>query len=92
METKNVPTIVMLTAGLVVSIVMYANGYDLSVTLKTILLVFFVFYLFGCLIKWMLDKFCPKPEEEKQEEENDEEKSEEEEVQSSEDGSVIEKK
>ncbi|MBE5882257.1 MAG: hypothetical protein E7289_08140 [Lachnospiraceae bacterium] len=93
METKNVPTIVMLTAGLVTSIVMYVNKYELSMTLKTVLLVFFVFYLFGCLIKRILDKFCPLPEEEGQEEdEKSEEKAEEEDGQSNEDGSVIEKK
>ena len=91
MDTKNVPTIIMLTAGLATSVVMYINRYDLSATLKMVLIVFFVFYLFGCLIKRMLDKFCPLPEEEQEEEENGEEKTDGEEGQNNEDGSVIEK-
>nr|MBQ8252678.1 hypothetical protein [Lachnospiraceae bacterium] len=94
METKNIPAIVMLLAGLVTSIVMYRNDYDLNTTLKVVLLVFFVFYIFGSWIKRLLDKFCPvKTEEEEKEgeEDGDEEKAEGEESQNQ-DGSVIEKK
>ena len=91
METKNVPTIIMLAAGFVTSVVMYINRYDLITTLKTVLVVFFAFYLFGVLIKKLLDAFCPLP---KEEEEKDEEEGEgnEEEQKGNEDGSVIEKK
>ena len=93
METKNIPTIVMLAAAFVTSIVMYINDYDLNVTLKVILVVFFVFYILGLLVKRLLDKFCPPP---KDEEENGEENAEDAEgtdgEQSNEDGSVIEKK
>ena len=92
METKNIPTIVMLAAGLVTSIVMYRNQYDLTVTLKTVLIVFFVFYILGIFIKKILDKFCPPPKEEEKEEETEENSEEKEEAQSNEDGSVIEKK
>ncbi len=89
MGTKNIPTIIMLTAGLITSIVMYINHYDLSTTLKIVLVVFFVFYIFGTLIRRMLDRFCfPKKEEE---EAAEEENAESEEVQQSEDGSVIAK-
>lgn len=91
METKNIPTIVMLTAGLVTSIVMYVNRYDLSATLKMVLVVFFVFYIIGLLVKRILDKFCPPPKEEEEESENDGEEAGEGE-QTNEDGSVIEKK
>lgn len=81
----------MLTAALVTSIVMYVNKYDLSMTLTTILIVFFVFYILGILVKKLLDKYCSLS---KQEDESDEEKEQEttEEQQSDKDGSVIEKK
>lgn len=51
MKTKNIPIIIMLTAALVTSIVMYVNEYELNVTLTTILIVFFVFYILGLLVK-----------------------------------------
>ena len=91
MKTKNIPTIVMLTAALVTSVVMYVNEYELGVTLKTILLVFFVFYILGLLVQKLLDKYCPPPkQEDESEEENEQEATQEQ--QSGEDGSVIEKK
>ena len=80
----------MLTAALVTSIVMYINKYDLSMTLRTILIVFFVFYILGILVKKLLDKYCPPPEPEDESEEEKEQESPEE--QGGEDGSVIEKK
>lgn len=91
MKTKNIPIIIMLTAALVTSIVMYVNEYELNVTLTTILIVFFVFYILGLLVKKLLDKYCslPKPEEES---ETEKEQDAPEEEQGSEDGSVIEKK
>ncbi len=93
MNTKNIPTIVMLAAAFVTSIVMYINDYDLNVTLKAILIVFFVFYILGLLVKRLLDKFCPPPTQEgEDEDENAEETAESEGEQGSEDGSVIEKK
>lgn len=91
MKTKNIPTIVMLAAALVTSIVMFVNDYDLSVTLTTILIVFFVFYILGVLVKKILDKFCPPPKpEDTSEEETEQEATED--GQGSDDGSVIEKK
>lgn len=83
MKTKNIPIVVMLTAALVTSIVMYVNKYDLSVTLTTILIVFFVFYILGLLVKKILDKYCSpvKPEDEPTEEKE----------QGGKEGSVIEK-
>ena len=94
METKNIPSIVMLLAGLVTSIVMYRNEYDLNTTLKMVLLVFFLFYILGCLVKRLLDKFCPlKTEEEEENEGEESEKTEgDEEQKQNQDGSVIEKK
>lgn len=90
MNTKNIPTIVMLAAALATSIVMYVNDYDLNVTLKMILIVFLVFYILGAFVKWLLDKFCPVEKE--QDGEETEETDGEEGEQNNGDGSVIEKK
>ncbi len=93
METRNVPVIVMLSAGLITSIVMYRNEYSLITTLQMVLLVFFVFYIFGCLIKRLLDKFCPiETEEEEEDKEEQGEGEEKEGEEQNQDGSVIEKK
>ncbi len=90
METKNIPTIIMLTAAFVTSIVMYINDYDLNVTLKMILVVFLVFYILGVWVKKVLEHFCqPKKDED---EENTEETEGSEGEQDNGDGSVIEKK
>lgn len=88
METKNIPTIIMLAAAFVTSIVMYINDYDLNVTLKMILVVFLVFYILGVWVKKLLDHFC-QPKKDEDEEENAEGSEEE---PGNEDGSVIEKK
>lgn len=78
MNTKNIPVIVMLTAGLVSSIVMYRMHYELYDMLWILLLVFFVFYILGHLVKKVLDKFCaPKEEKGQQEEEKTQEPEEE---------------
>ena len=89
MGTKNIPTIIMLAAGFVTSIVMYINDYELNVTLCAILIVFLAFYILGLLIKKLLDRFCTPPKTEETGEESEEEAEGE---QTNEDGSVIEKK
>ena len=67
MNTKNVPVIVMLTAGLAASIVMFKMRYDLVNMLGTLLGVFILFYIFGVLMKKMLDRFCPVEKETEEE-------------------------
>ena len=57
MNTRNIPALVMLTAGLVAGIVMFRMHYSLYTMSWVILLVFAVFYVLGCLIRLMLDKF-----------------------------------
>jgi hypothetical protein len=73
MNTKNVPAIIMLAAGLVASIVMFLCRYRLVPMLGTLLGVFAVFYLLGLVVKKMLDRFCQieKTEEENENEEPD---------------------
>ena len=50
MNTRNIPALVMLTAGLVAGIVMFRMHYSLYTMSWVILLVFAVFYVLGCLI------------------------------------------
>ena len=90
MKTRNIPIIIMLVAGLVTSIVMYVNEYELSVTLKAILIVFFVFYILGLLVEKVLGKYC-FAESAESESEAEEEQEETEENRGDKDGSVIEK-
>ena len=93
MNTRNIPALVMLTAGLVAGIVMFRMHYSLYTMSWVILLVFAVFYVLGCLIRLMLDKFGMQQvkKEAEQEGEAAQETGQQEEKQQSEDGAVIEK-
>ena len=94
MNTRNIPALVMLTAGLVAGIVMFRMHYSLYTMSWVILLVFAVFYVLGCLIRLMLDKFGlqhEKKQEAEQEGEAAQETGQQEVRQQTEDGAVIEK-
>ena len=94
MNTRNIPALVMLTAGLVAGIVMFRMHYSLYTMSWVILLVFAVFYVLGCLIRLMLDKFGMQQEKNKEAEQEGEaaqETGQQEERQQTEDGAVIEK-
>lgn len=93
MNTRNIPALVMLTAGLVASIVMFRMHYDLYTMSWVLLLVFAAFYVLGCVIRLMLDKFGMQQEkkEAEQQEAAAQEAEQQEEKQQSEDGAVIEK-
>ena len=94
MNTRNIPALVMLTAGLVAGIVMFRMHYSLYTMSWVILLVFAVFYVLGCLIRLMLDKFGMQQEKKKEAEQEGEaaqETGQQEEKQQTEVGAVIEK-
>ena len=94
MNTRNIPALVMLTAGLVAGIVMFRMHYSLYTMSWVILLVFAVFYVLGCLIRLMLDKFGMQQEKKKEAEQEGEaaqETGQQEERQQTEDGAVSEK-
>lgn len=93
MNTRNIPALVMLTAGLVAGIVMFRMHYSLYTMSWVILLVFAVFYVLGCLIRLMLDKLGMQQEKKEAEQEGEaaQETGQQEEKQQSEDGAVIEK-
>ena len=57
MEKKQIPLVVMLTAGAVASITARLMHYDLEATLWIVLLVLIVFYIVGCVLKRTIEKF-----------------------------------
>ena len=93
MNTRNIPALVMLTAGLVAGIVMFRMHYSLYTMSWVLLLVFAAFYVLGCLIRLMLDKFGMQQEKKEAEQEGEaaQETGQQEERQQTEDGAVIEK-
>lgn len=93
MNTRNIPALVMLTAGLVAGIVMFRMHYSLYTMSWVLLLVFAAFYVLGCVIRTMLDKFGMQQEKKEAEQEGEaaQETGQQEERQQTEDGAVIEK-
>lgn len=56
MNTRPIPAIIMLTAGLVTCIVGIVQHFSLGMFIKTLFLVLVGFYLLGCIAKLVLDK------------------------------------
>ncbi len=57
MNTKRVPSIIMLLAGAVTCIVTYLNGYEIKDTLMILIWVLIVFLIIGSVAKKILDSF-----------------------------------
>lgn len=57
MNTKNIPAIIMLTAGFISAIIMIKRGTGTNTYLITLLKVLIIFYILGIVIKFILDKF-----------------------------------
>lgn len=90
MNTKNIPPLITLIAGLIAIITMYISHYKLYTLLWVLLGVFIVFYIIGLLVKKMLDVFDMQIEQaEKENVQADEE--DETLLADGKDGSVIEK-
>lgn len=65
MKTKQVPAIVMLTAGLIVCVISIAQHMEFGEFVTTLFLVLICFYILGCVAKVILDKnFAEGTEEE----------------------------
>lgn len=67
-KRKLIPPFVMLSAGAIASITMFALHYRLNNMLVILLCVLIVFYIAGGLLKWMLDHFEAQIEEARMEE------------------------
>ncbi len=71
MNTKNIPALIMLTAGFIAAMTMILKGRDTRDYLITLILVLVIFYMLGLIVKFILDKYI-KMEDENQEEEGEE--------------------
>ena len=68
MNRKNLPLILMLTAGAVTCIITFIRRYTMVEKLASLLVVLALFYLLGCIWKWTLDYFDSQNEKRRQEE------------------------
>lgn len=57
MNTKKIPSIIMLLAGAVTCIVTFLNGYEIKDTLIILIWVLLVFLIIGVVVKKVLDSF-----------------------------------
>ena len=73
MKTKPIPAIVMLTGGFVACVLVILNHMETTAFMKMLLLVLFIFYILGSIIKIVLDKGFPEPVEKNENEETVEE-------------------
>lgn len=72
MNTKTIPAIISLTAGLVAVIVTMIRKAELIEILTTLFIVLLSFYILGCIIKAVLDRFVKEDEENEKDEEEEE--------------------
>ena len=65
---KMIPAILMLMAGAITSIICYILKYEVMSMLLILLLVMFLFYMAGDVIRFFLGKYVWPPEEDEEEE------------------------
>jgi len=71
MNTKNVPALIVLSAGLVDCIVSIYYGLEFGAFIKRLLFVLVIFYILGIGVKILFDKFFPIMSEEEMETEEE---------------------
>ena len=71
MKTKGIPAVVMLLAGFVTCIIGIVQHMETMLFIRTLLIVLIVFYIFGCIIKMILDRNFKEMDEEKENTESD---------------------
>ena len=76
MNRKNLPLLLMLTAGAVTCIITYIMDYSMVAKLVSLFLVLILFYFFGSILKWTLDYFDRQNEEKAEKEKKEAEESE----------------
>lgn len=57
MNRKNLPLLLMLTAGAVTCIITYIEKYTMNQKLVALFIVLLVFFVLGSILKWTLDYF-----------------------------------
>lgn len=68
MNRKNIPLLLMLTAGAVTCIVMYVKKYPVNTQLVALFVVLLVFYILGSALMWTVGYFEKQNEEKLKEE------------------------
>lgn len=68
MNRKNLPLLLMLTAGAVTCVITFVKKYSTVEKLAFLLSVLILFYLLGSVLKWTLDYFDMQNERKRQEE------------------------
>ena len=71
MNTKKIPAIISLVAGIVSLIVTYVSKVELVRTLTTLFIVLLSFYILGCIVKAIMDKHVVEDEEPEDEDEEE---------------------
>lgn len=68
MNRKNIPLLLMLTAGAVTCIITYVRQYSITSKLVSLFLVLVVFWLLGSILEWTLNYFDAQNEKRRKEE------------------------
>ena len=68
MNRKNLPLLLMLTAGAVTSIITFIRQYSMLEKLVSLFVVMLIFYVLGSILKWTLDYFDAQNEKRRLEE------------------------
>ena len=68
MDRKNLPLLMMLTAGAVMCIISYVQRFTILAKLVSLFVVLLVFYLLGSVLVWILNRFEQQNEERLREE------------------------
>ncbi len=75
MNRKNLPLLLMLTAGAVTCIITYVMDYSMVIRLVSLFFILLLFYLFGNILKWTLDFFEKQNKEKEEREKKEKEES-----------------
>lgn len=57
MDRKNIPLLLMLTAGAITCIITYVMNFSILEKLVSLFLVLLIFFVLGSTLKWALDSF-----------------------------------
>lgn len=64
MKTKTIPALIMLLAGAIASVAGIASRMEIVSFTKMLFIVLIVFYILGCIVKVILDKYFTETQEE----------------------------
>lgn len=68
MNRKNIPLLLMLTAGAVTCIITYVRQYSVTAKLVSLFAVLVIFWLLGSILEWTLNYFDAQNEKKRMEE------------------------